>query len=405
MALYVYKAVNRDGETVEAQRDAADEQALILSLQNEGCIPIRITPASARPFAWFRSGGRREKISQKEIVMFTRELLTLLQAGLPLDRALTVLMELTERQPAVNGLIGEVLEAVKGGAQLSDALEAQSGVFSRFYLNLIRAGEAGGALENVLERLADYLERTKELRDTVISALIYPAILLTMAALSLLLLLTFVVPQFTEMFESAGKELPLPTRIVVGVAEGLQNYWWALLLLALMGVSFMRYQLADSVRRYAWDRRFLRLPLVGDLIRKLEVSSFSRTLSTLLANGVSVLAALTIVKETLTNRFVADKVDLAVNSLKQGGGLSGPLIETGLFPTLAMQMIKLGEESGRLSEMLERVAVTYDKEIRISIQRALALLEPILIVGLGLVIGGIIVSILMAILSVNDLAF
>jgi general secretion pathway protein F len=207
------------------------------------------------------------------------------------------------------------------------------------------------------------------------------------------------------MFESAGKELPLPTQIVVGIAGGLRDYWWALPLFAIGLVSYVRYQMADPDRRYAWDRRLLRLPLVGELIKKIEVANFSRTLATLLGNGVSLLTALTIVKETLGNRVVADKIDLAVESLKQGGGLSAPLVESGLFPTLAVQMVKLGEESGHLDEMLERVAVTYDKEIKISIQRLLALLEPVLIVGLGIMIAGIIISILMAILSVNDLAF
>ncbi|HYE36175.1 type II secretion system F family protein [Methylocaldum sp.] len=405
MTLYIYKAVDRDGETVEAEREAADESTLIMALQNEGFLPIRVSPAKSRPFAWLNLGRNKTRISQKQIALFTRELLTLLHAGLPLDRALTVLLELTANDPALNGLIAKVLDSVKGGAQLSDALEAQGGVFSRFYLNLIRAGEAGGALEQVLERLTDYLERSKELRDTVTTALIYPAILVTMAVLSLLLLLTFVVPQFTEMFESAGKDLPVPTQIVIGVAGGLRSYWWALLVLVVGVTSYFRYQFADPERRRVWDGRLLNLPLVGDLIRKLEVASFSRTLATLLANGVSMLAALTIVRETLGNRVVAEGVGVAVESLKGGGSLSAPLIEIGLFPTLAMQMIKLGEESGHLAEMLERVAVTYDKEIKISVQRLLALLEPVLIVGLGIMIAGIIISILMAILSVNDLAF
>jgi len=405
MALYVYKAVDREGETVEAEREAADETTLIMALQNEGLLPIRVVPAKSRPFAWIGLGRGKTRISQKQIALFTRELLTLLHAGLPLDRALTVLLELTAKEPALNGLIAKVLDSVKGGAQLSDALEAQSGVFSRFYINLIRAGEAGGALELVLERLSDYLERSKELRDTVTTALIYPAILVTMSILSLLLLLTFVVPQFTEMFESAGKELPVPTQIVIGVADGLRSYWWALLALAVGVVSYFRYQFADQERRQIWDARLLNLPMVGDLIRKLEVASFSRTLATLLSNGVSMLAALTIVRETLGNRVIVDGVGVAVESLKGGGSLSAPLIESGLFPTLAMQMIKLGEESGHLAEMLDRVAVTYDKEIKISVQRLLALLEPVLIVGLGIMIAGIIISILMAILSVNDLAF
>jgi len=405
MPLYFYKAVSRDGETIEAEREAADEASLLQALQNEGMLPIRIAPAASKPFAWLRLGRIKGAISQKDIGLFTHELLTLLQAGLPLDRALNTLLDLTAQQPNLNALIGRILEAVKGGAQLSDAMEQQSGVFSRFYLNLIRAGEAGGALELVLERLSHYLERSKELRDTVMTAMIYPAILVTMSIASLLLLLTFVVPQFTEMFESAGKELPVPTQIVVGIATGLRDYWWALPLVVVAIGSFFRAQMTDPDRRYVWDRRFLKIPAVGDLLIKIEVANFSRTLATLLTNGVSLLTAMGIVKETLGNKVVAEKIDLAINSLKQGGGLSSPLVEAEIFPTLALQMIKLGEESGKLDEMLDRVAATYDKEIRNAVQRLLALLEPILIVGLGIMIAGIIISILMAILSVNDLAF
>jgi len=235
--------------------------------------------------------------------------------------------------------------------------------------------------------------------------MIYPAILVTMAVLSLLGLLTFVVPQFTEMFASAGQQLPLPTRIVVAVADGLQSYWWALLAVVVVVVSYMRHQLADSARRYVWDRRFLKVPVVGDLIRKVEVANFSRTLGTLLRNGVSLLVALSIVKETLGNLVMAEAVGVAADRLKEGEDMAGPLIESGFFPKMAVQMIKLGEETGRLEEMLDRVASAYDKEIKMAIQRMLALLEPILIVGLGLLIGGIIASILMAIMSVNDLAF
>lgn len=404
MPLFSYKAVTRDGESVEAEREAINEGALIVALQGEGLIPIWVKPAGTRAFlAGFRSG--RSRFGHKELTLFTRELLTLLQAGLPLDRALTVLLDLTAQDTKLNGLIDRILKTVKGGAQLSDALEAQGGVFSRFYVNLIRAGEAGGALEQVLERLSEYLDRTKELRDTVVTALIYPAILLVMAMVSLLVLLLFVVPQFTELFESAGKELPVPTQIVIAVAEGLRNYWWLLVLVPVALVAFVRSQFADPRHRRAWDRRLLGMPFAGDLIRKLETSSFSRTLATLLQNGVPLLTALAIVKETLNNYAAAERVEIASDSVKQGRGLSAPLTEVGWLPNLAVQMIKLGEESGHLAEMLERVANIYDKEVKITVQRLLALLEPILIVGLGVVIAGIIASILMAILSVNDLAF
>lgn len=405
MATYFIKAVNREGETIEEERESSNEESLIHALQQEGLLPIRISVAGSNPLDFLRSRRRRLKISHKQISLFTRELRTLLEAGLPLDRALSVLVELTANEPEFNQMVAKILEKIKGGAQLSDALEAQGSVFSRFYLNLIRAGEAGGAIEVVLDRLTQYLESSKELRDTVTTAMIYPIILVLMAIGSLLLLLTFVVPQFTEMFDSAGKELPIPTQIVVGTADAIRNYWWIAVPFGLIATSWVKYQKSDPVRRLVWDRWMLNLPLFGDLILKFQVASFSRTLGTLLTNGVPLLAALSIVKDTLDNRLVAQKLELAVASLKEGGGLTPPLMEANIFPSLAMQMIKLGEESAQLPEMLDRVATTYDKEIKISIQRLLALLEPILIVGLGIMIGGIIISILMAILSVNDLAF
>jgi general secretion pathway protein F len=213
------------------------------------------------------------------------------------------------------------------------------------------------------------------------------------------------VPQFMELFESSGKELPVPTQIVIALANGLNNYWWALILVPTALFIFIRAQLSDPRLRPAFHRRLLWAPLVGELIRKIETSSLTRTLATLLQNGVPLLTGLAIVKETLNNYAAAERIEVAIDSVKQGGGLSAQLTEVGWLPNLAVQMIKLGEESGHLAEMLDRVAGIYDKEVKLTVQRLLALLEPVLIVGLGVVIAGIISSILMAILSVNDLAF
>jgi general secretion pathway protein F len=302
-------------------------------------------------------------------------------------------------------LIVRVLDLVKGGSSLADALEKQAGVFTKFYLNMIRAGEAGGGLSEVLVRLSDYLERSQELKDTVSTALIYPAILLIMSVASLFVMLTFVVPQFSEMFASAGKALPVPTQIVVGLAEWLQSYWWLLIGGFVFISGFMRFQLADPLTKKAWDGRFLKLPLAGTIILNKETANISRTLGTLLGNGVSILAAMGIVRETVDNQIIAAAIQDTEEKLKQGKHMSDALLEKGLFPKMAMQMIKMGEETGRLEEMLLRVATIYDKQLRMSIQRLLALLEPALIITLGLMIAGIIVSILLAILSVNDLAF
>jgi general secretion pathway protein F len=405
MPLYTYKAINNLGETEEGVRDAVDEQALITSLQSEGLIPIRVAAANSRSFLGLGFGGKQSKLSQKDIALLTGELATLLESGLPLDKSLLVLMDLTEDNERLSKLIARVLEKVKGGVSLADSLEQQHGVFTKFYLNMIRAGEAGGGLDQVLIRLSDYLERSQELKDSVSTALIYPIILLVMSLASLFIMLTFVVPQFTEMFESAGKALPVSTQIVVGLAEWLQSYWWALLIGFIFISSYMKYQLADPVRKKVWDGRFLKLPLAGTIITNKETANISRTLGTLLGNGVSILSALVIVRETVDNLVMASAIADAEEQLKQGKHLSDALLEKQLLPKMAMQMIKMGEETGRLEEMLLRVATIYDKQLRVAIQRLLAFLEPVLIITLGLMIAGIIVSILLAILSVNDLAF
>ncbi|NOS88067.1 MAG: type II secretion system F family protein [Methylococcaceae bacterium] len=403
MPLFTYKAVNTLGETEEGVKDAADEASLIAALQAEGFIPIRVAPATSRSFLGL--GLRQAKLSQKDIALLTGELATLLESGLPLDKSLLVLMDLTEDHEQLTKLIARVLDKVKSGASLASALEQQTGIFSKFYLNMIRAGEAGGGLDEVLTRMADYLERSQELKDTVSTALIYPAILLVMSLASLFVMLTFVVPQFSEMFASAGKALPVSTQIVVALAEWLQSYWWALLLAVTVATSYMKYQLADPVRKKVWDGRFLKLPLAGTIITNKETANIARTLGTLLGNGVSILSALTIVRETVDNLVLAAAIADAEEQLKQGKHLSDALVEKALFPKMAMQMIKMGEETGRLEEMLLRVAAIYDKQLRVAISRLLAVLEPALIIALGLMIAGIIVSILLAILSVNDLAF
>ena len=414
MPLFSFKAVNSQGETEEGLRDAIDEQLLITQLQSEGYIPILVKPANRGSSIGKLFSGKHSKLSQKDLTFFTGQLAVLLESGLPLDKSLFVLLDLAEDNQPLTKLITRVLEKVKGGSSLADALERRKsadrdskrrGIFTKFYLNMIRAGEAGGSLGEVLTRLSEYLDRTQELKDTVSTALIYPIILLIMSLASLFIMLTFVVPQFTEMFESAGKALPISTQIVVGLADWLQSYWWALLTVIFSISSYMKFQLADPIRKKVWDGRFLKLPLAGNIITNKETANITRTLGTLLGNGVSILSALVIVRETVDNLVLATAIQDEEDQLKQGKHLSDALLQNALFPKMAVQMIKMGEETGRLEEMLLRVAGIYDKQLRVAIQRLLAILEPALIITLGLMIAGIIVSILLAILSVNDLAF
>lgn len=401
MPLFVYKAVAPTGESQEGEMEGLGQSAVVERLQEMGLIPIRVEEAAAS-----RTGEglfRKKRITQADVAVFTQEIATLLRAGLPLDRSLGILIGLSAN-PQVLQLLTDVRKDVRGGAALSAAMEAQTGIFSRFYLNMIRAGEAGGALDVVLQRLSEFMERSKELRETVKSALIYPTILVGVAVLSVVVLLVWVVPQFTQMFEESGKALPLPTQIVIGAGDTVQHYWWALILGAIGIYTWFSRQLQQAETRYKWDKRFLALPLVGDLVAKLEVTRFARTLGTLIGNGVSLLTALSIAKETLSNSVMSEALGTVATQLKEGQGLGKPLMDTGLFPKLAVHMVMVGEETGKLQEMLIRIADIYDREVQNAVKRMLALMEPVLILGLGLVIGGIIMSVLVAILSVNDLA-
>jgi general secretion pathway protein F len=405
VTLFSYQAINKQGEAEEGVRDVVDQATLVMQLQAEGFIPIKVEIAKTATFLGIALASNSKQLSQKEILLFTSELATLLSSGLPLDRSLSILAELTEDNDKLSQLVTRVLEKVKGGASLAEAMEEQSAVFSKFYLNMIRAGELGGSLSEVLERLAEYLERSQELKSTVSTALIYPAILFFMSLASLFVMLTFVVPQFSEMFASAGKELPVPTQIVVALADFLQAYWWAILLIILICISTMKTQLSNPISKKIWDQLFLQMPLFGKVILNMETANLSRTLGTLLGNGVSILVALSIARETIGNSVIADDVEQAEAELKQGKNISEVMIKSAVFPKMALQMMRMGEETGKLEDMLLRIAVIYDKQLRTSIERMLALLEPLLIISMGLMIAGIIVSILLAILSVNDLAF
>lgn len=405
MPVFQYKAASLDGEIFNGTLDGSSREQVVAKIQALGQIPIQVDETFQRESSSKKSKRKRSrKITEQHIGNATRELSTLLRAGLPLDKSLSILSSLSDSE-GMQQLLQEVQEQVKGGSTLTDALQAQEGVFSRFYLNLLRAGESGGALEVVLERLSEHMEQAREVRENLQSALIYPAILVFVAVVSIFILLGYVVPQFTELFEGVGQVLPLPTRITIATGEFLQQYGWVLALVCAGAVWLMRYQLSQPRSRYRWHARFLKLPLAGEIITKVEVTRFARTLSMLMHNGVPLLKALSIVKDTVDNRVIADGLEQVADSLKDGQSLAAPLEEMAHFPSFAVHMIRVGEESGRLEEILQQVADVYDRETQTTIKRALTLLEPTLILVLGVVIAGVIISILMAILGINQLAF
>ena len=404
MARFSYKSVSATGEVVQGEVEAESQQAVVERLRAQGHVPIRaqeVSGATRRGLA-LRRPVVGKGVGAKDLVALTRELATLLQAGLPLDRALLVLGEVA-RAGAVRGLVEGILDKVRGGSTLADALASYDQVFPNYYTGMIRAGEAGGTLDGVLSRLADSLERSQALKETLRSALQYPALVVIMAVVSLSILLTVVIPEFRPLFEDAGAALPMSTRIIIGVSDFLGVYWWALLLAALLAAVVLQRHNADPAGRLRWDRWLLGLPLLGELIVKVEVARFSRTLGALLSNGVGVLTALAMTAETLGNRAMVDALGEVQGRLTKGEGLAEPLRDCGLFPRLALQLIQVGEESGRLEEMLLRIADIYDEEVKRSIERMLSLLVPLITIALGILIAVIIGSMLAAILSSYDL--
>ncbi len=409
MPLYSYRAVTPAGDVSSGELEAANESEIVDRLRDQGLLPMQIAQSigvaaagerAAKPARASLFAPRR--VTRDNVLGLTRELATLLRAGLPLDRALELLITLAPSLPVAVMLQG-IRDEVRGGKSLSQALDARREVFSRFYVNIVRAGEAGGALGTVLARMAETMERTKELRDSVRSALIYPTILVFVAVASVMVLLVFVVPQFQTTFAQAGKALPIPTQIVIVAGTFLRNWWWALIPAAVLAVLWFRRRGRSPAVRRVRDTRMLRMPLVGDLIAKVEIARFARTLATLLANGVTLLAGLSIVKETMGNVVLQNALDGVTAKLREGKGFGRPLAETGLFPRLATQMILVGEESGRLEEMLGRVADVYDREVATAIKRFLAVLEPVLILGLAVLVGGIVFSILLGVMGMSEL--
>ncbi|HEY2816023.1 MAG TPA: type II secretion system F family protein [Casimicrobiaceae bacterium] len=410
MPIFRYRAVTSSGEVSTGEFDAATESDIVERLREQGLMPMQIAQATdgfVATSAGAARGPRRrlfqsKKVSRDQVLALTRELATLLRAGLPLDRALEILISLAPTPPVATLMQG-IRDNVRGGKSLSQALDARREVFSRFYVNIVRAGEAGGALGLVLQRLAETMERNKELRENVRSALIYPTILICVAVVSVIILLIFVVPQFQQTFAQAGKALPLPTEIVIFLGTFMRRWWWAVIAVVVLGVAWFRRRGKNPLVRRVRDQRMLRAPLLGDVLAKVEIARFARTLATLLGNGVTLLAGLSIVKDTMGNVVLGAALDGVIVKLREGKGFGRPLAESGIYPRLATQLIMVGEESGRLEEMLVRVADIYDREVQLAVKRFLAILEPAMILGLAVLVGGIVFSILLGVMGMSEL--
>ena len=395
MPLYHYQALNSRGELLDGQMEAASNAEVVARLQEQGHLPVEAKLASeSRGASMWKGLFKPKPFAGARLVQFTQQLATLLGAGQPLDRALGILLELPEDETAKR-TIADVRDAVRGGSSLSSALERQHGTFSRLYINMVRAGEAGGSLHETLSRLADYLERARALQGRVVNALIYPAILLVMVGLSLLFLLGYVVPQFALMYESLDAELPLFTKIVLGLGLFVRDWWILLLVVPAAAVWWFDRKRRDPVFREKFDAWLLQRKLAGTLVAKIETARLARTLGTLVRNGVPLLTALGIGRNVLGNRVLAADVEAAADEVKNGVALSTALARGKRFPRLALQMISVGEESGALDSMLVKTAETFEQETALALDRMLAALVPLVTVVLAVVIGIVVMSVLL----------
>lgn len=401
MTFFKYRAVNTAGKVLEGVLELASAEQVVEALSRDGLMPMEVTETNRPATQGIKKKRSRKKSNERDRVLhFTRELAVMLSSGLPLDRSLSILEGLSD-DTAVE-LIQHIRNEVRKGKSLGEAFAGRA-EFSPFYINMIRAGEASGTLEASLTRMSEYLERAKALRKMIGAALTYPLILFAVAVLSLVFLLAYVVPSFADLFTDMGGQLPTPTRIVMNMGDFMADWWWLVIAGCVGLFYFAKHLFAQESFREKFDQRVLSWPLAGDLVRNLEITRFSRTLGVLLQGGVPLVAGLAIARETVSNRTLRKELDSAVVALKEGKSLSASLLAGQQFPDLALHMMQVGEETGQMEVMLLKVANLYEDEVGTVTQRLLALLEPILILSLGALIAGIIVSILLGILGVNEL--
>ena len=405
MVEFAYKATDLSGRIFEGAMEGRDEKAVVESLQKLGYLPIRINAIREKGASLKVSIAQYfERVTLKDLMIFTQELSTLLEAGLPVDRSLEILTELTEKG-RFKEIVKDILRKIEAGRSFSEALSSHPSIFPKLYINMTKAGEAGGILNVVLSRLAKYLQASKEMKDYLVSVLIYPVILTLVSGLSIVILLTFVIPRFARIFSDMGQTIPVPTQIMLTVSQFVRSYWWVLgggILLAWFG---SKVYLKSPEGRVHWDRLKLRMAIIGSLVKQTEVARFSRTLGTLIQSGVPILQAMQIVRETVGNEIIARSIGEVHTGVKQGGGISKTLQKLNVFPPLAVHMITVGEETGKLDEMLIKIAENYEVSLQNALKRFVNLLEPMIILIMGAVVGFIVVSMLLAIFSINEIPF
>ncbi|MGZ8711147.1 MAG: type II secretion system F family protein, partial [Thermoanaerobaculia bacterium] len=384
MATFTYTARAFNGDLRTATIDASSRDDVIAQLRKQRLSVVKIDQDAAKKIG-------RGSIKTRDVVIFTRQFSTMINSGLPLVQALTILAEQTDNK-ALAEVTRKVVFDVESGNTVADALSKHPRAFTNLYVNMVAAGEAGGILDTILLRLATFLEKNDALVRKVKGAMIYPTVIMSVAAICVVVLLIFVIPVFAGMFASAGQALPLPTRLVIGASGFLKSYWWVIGAVIITGGYMLQKYYASSNGKLVIDRLMLRMPVLGDVLRKSAVSRFTRTLGTLISSGVSILEGLEITAKTAGNRVIQDAIMQSRSSIAGGDTIAQPLQKSKVFPPMVISMIAVGEQTGGLDEMLSKIADFYDEEVDAAVDALLAAMEPIMIVFLGVVVGGMIIA-------------
>jgi len=399
MNYYQYQACDAQGNMTSGQLSADSEREAIAMLQSRKLVPVKIRTTSRQNMA--RSGAR---ISNADLVDFTNGLTTLVEARIPIDKALTLLDGITEKEH-MKRLVVSLRRDVKEGKSLADAMETRPDVFSKLYINIIRAGETGGILDQLLPDLVNFLETAEETKKQVISALTYPLVLLVTGVISVALLLIFVVPQFTEMFEDVGSDIPASAEFLLALSSGLKFYGWLIVPVVFLTIYWWRWLNADKTRKRQKDAWMLQLPVAGKLLLHKDVAIFARTLGALLGAGIPLIRGLRVAREVISNEELIHHLEVVEEDVRSGSGLGIALEKTGMFPVLLHQLVTVGEESGRTGPILKKLAKSFDANVRDDISGLVSALQPALILLLGIAVGGIIIIMLSAVFSMNTVDF
>jgi general secretion pathway protein F len=402
MATFFFRAVAVDGKIRNGSLSGESEKTVAVDLRKQGLIPVYVG-AAPKNFNFeiklpVIGTGRR-----RNVLFFTSELSTLLNASVPLDRALSITAELTTKA-AFRDLVLDVLRVLKSGKTLADSLATHPDHFNELYINMVRAGEAAGSLAIVFERLAEFERTRDDLRNYIVSSMVYPALLSCVGLCSILILLNFVVPRFASIFDGTTMKVPVPAQIMIEASYIVRTYWW--IGLSTVAVVFLSWRIytKTAAGRMWWDGLRLRLPLLGDALLKAETSRFARAMGTLISNTVPLVTSINISAATLNNRTLSTALVGVAQGVKRGEGLAVPMRKAAVFPPLVSHLLTVGEETGRLDQMFTRMADIYENDTRVSIRRFTSIFEPIVILVMGVLVGGLILSMLLAITSINDVA-